>query len=211
MSFLFGGGDATISQRRDPVKEMQSQLRASIRSITRDVNKAKDQEKILTKEIKYYAKTNKLPLCATKAKELVRLRNHQTRLQNSIGQMSDLTHSLSNVSNTQVIQECMNKTGVLLKDLNRKTDLSKIMKMMQEYQFHTEAFQYKQESIQETIDNVMQTDNEDEVTNNTVEDIYLELGLDAIALLNSSSSSVPLNTSNDLASQLSSLQTATKN
>lgn len=186
MAFLFGGGNEDSNRphrKRDQVKDMQSQLRQSMRVVTRDSCKAKEQEKQLMLEIKQCAKANKYTLCNAKAKELVRTRIHQERLQATLGQMSGLCNNLSSISSTQVLQDCILKTGTLLQSLNKQTDVKKIMKMMDNYQVQSEQFSSKQEAVQETIDSVLETDNEATITENTVADVYLELGLDASLMI----------------------------
>jgi charged multivesicular body protein 2A len=207
MAFLFGGSDGShIYKPKNPIKETQSELRAAMRVISREASKLTEQEKPLMREIKLLAANNKHKQCETKAKELIRLRNHHAKLQLNLNQITGLTQNLSSMSNTQVIQDCIIKTEKILKTLNKKTDISHIMKTMNSFQLQNEQFNIKQETLQETMDSVMEIEDEDTVTDEMVGNIYRDLGIDASLRL---ATSFP-NLSKDeqsLASRLAALKT----
>jgi charged multivesicular body protein 2A len=194
MSFLFGGPESVKSYvPRNPVRETQSELRASIRTMKRELNKSMLQEKTLKLEIKKCASTNQIRFCTIKAKELVRLRNFQEKLQNTMCSLSSMDQNLSSISSTQVMQETLTKTSKLLSKLNKQTDAKGVVRAMHEYSREQEMFGMKQESIMETVDEAMQVENEDMCTNDAVADVFMELGLDASLVLSSGGATHPLN------------------
>lgn len=204
MSFLFGGPVAERRTPANPVRDMQSQMRDSMRALMRESRKANEQEKKLVVEIKHYAQLNRLQLVQVKAKELIRLRAHQEKLQTTHCSLSSLHQSLSSIASTQIMQETITKTSKLLKSLNQSMSVHGIMKAMHEYQSQHEQFATKQENLNETIDEVMKDENEDAATSDAVSDVLQELGLDASLVL----ARVPLAPLSDqqLASRLKALQ-----
>lgn len=183
MSFLFGGGVETTRAKKNPIRDMQAHLRQSMRTLQRDAFKSKEQEKQLMTDIKICARANRFELCAIKAKALVRLRSHQSRVQNTVLQLSSMEQSLGTVSATQVMQDTVKNTCKLLEKMNLQMNAAGIMKLMREYQQQSEEFSTKQEAIHESIDSAMETEDEESVTDATVADVYTELGLDTSLLM----------------------------
>lgn len=179
MAFLFGGDVETSRSRpADPIKDMQGELRNAMRSILRETTKSTQQEKGLITEIKRYAAVNKLQLATLKAKELVRLRSHQERLQTTHCQLTSLHQNLATVSSTQVMHDAMAKTTKLLQNLRGKMNPATIMKNMRAFQTESENFQTTQQTLQESLDDVFQSEDEAHITEQTIGQVFEELGLD---------------------------------
>ena len=177
MSFLFGGAPKTS---RDPVKDYQRDPRHAVRSMEREDLKAGAQEKALLASIAKHAKENKFDLCKVKAKELVRLRGHRTRLVTMKGHMTTLQHQLSTVQSARVMQDTMSKTTKLLQSLNRKLDAKSVHKMLLEFERQSTSFQDGQEILETTLDDLFEQDNERSDTDAAVASVFQELGLDTM-------------------------------
>jgi len=174
MSFLFGGARKV---NKDPVKDYQKELRHATRSMDREDINAANQEKVLASAITKFAKENKVDICKTKAKELVRLRAHRGRLATMKGHMSTLSQQLSTVQSAKVMQETMAKTTQLLRNLNTRMDAKAIHKMLLEYERQSIQFTDSQEVLEETLDGVFETENEQADTDQAVAGIFEELKL----------------------------------
>lgn len=180
MSFLFGGAPKV---KRDPIKEYQQDLRKSVRSMDREDIKAAAQEKVLITGMQKLANEQRLDLCKLKAKELIRLRAHRSRLMTMKGHLSTLQQQLATVGSAKIMQETVAKTTHLLRGLNQRLDARSIHKMLLEFERNSTAFQDGQEILEETLDDIFETDNEQAVTDQAVSGIFQELGFDMLELM----------------------------
>ena len=162
---------------------MQAQLRNAMRTIARDSSKTKAREESLVREIKVFGKNNKLQQCSMKAKELVRCRQQQSKLDNTYSQLGSLLDTVSNMSATKTMQDSVQGTAKLLRNLNASIDAKGIMRLMQDFQKQSDLFSNNQETIDESIDSALQVENEDNVSEDTVTAVLEELGLDAERIL----------------------------
>ena len=192
MAFIFGGGDPGQYRKKDPLREMQSELRSSLRLIHRETLKARHQERALALEIKTLAKSNQIQLCHLKARELVRLRVHLERLQNTSTQLTGMSQNLTSVALTQTMQTSIAQTSKMLKQYNSKTNVHSIMKMMREYALQSEQFEFKQEAVTDAIDDATATENEELATDSMVAGVLQELGVESLLRLSVASSQKPL-------------------
>lgn len=174
MSFLFGGAPQT---KKDPVRDYQKDLRHATRSMEREDIKAMAQEKNLIASITKHAKEQRIDLCKIKAKELVRLRAHRSRLTTMKGHMATLSQQLSTVQGAKVMQETMAKTTHLLRNLNARLDAKAIHKMLLEYERQSATFSDGQEILEQTLDGMFEADDEQSATDEAVSSIFDELQL----------------------------------
>lgn len=175
MSFLFGGAPKT---RRDPVKEYQQDLRKSVRSMDREDIKAAAQEKNVITNMQKLAKEQRLDLCKVKAKELIRLRAHRARLMTMKGHLTTLQQQLSTVASAKVMQETVAKTTHLLRGLNQRLDAQGIHRMLMEFEKNSTMFQDGQEILEDTLDNIFETEQEQCVTDQAISAVFQELGFE---------------------------------
>lgn len=180
MSFLFGGAPKT---RRDPVKEYQQDLRKSVRSMDREDIKAAAQEKNIISNMQKLAKEQRLDLCKVKAKELIRLRAHRARLMTMKGHLTTLQQQLSTVSSAKVMQETVAKTTHLLRGLNRRLDAQGIHRMLLEFERNSTMFQDGQEILEDTLDSIFETEQEQCVTEQAISAVYQELGFEIQSMM----------------------------
>jgi len=175
MSFLFGGASPN---KKNLIKEYQKDLRNSMRSIDREESKAASQEKILVANINRLAKERRFDICKAKAKELIRLRAHRSRLVTIKGYVSTLQYQLASVQSAKVVQETMAKTTHLLCSLNTEVDAKAIHNMLLEFERQSLAFGNKQEVLEETLDGIFKVENEQECTDEAMASVFQELGLE---------------------------------
>lgn len=178
MSFLFGGEKTSKS---DHVKDHLRDLRHAQRSMDREEIKACLQEKVLTVLIKKNANEQRIDICRTKAKELIRLRSHRSRLATMKGHMSTLSHQLSTVQSAAKMQETVLRTTSVLKSLNTKIDAKGVHRMLLEFERHNSQFTMNQEVLEETLDKTFETEGEPEAMDDAISGVFSELGLDLSA------------------------------
>jgi division protein CdvB (Snf7/Vps24/ESCRT-III family) len=207
MSFLFGGAPKVT---KDPVKDYQRDLRHAVRSMDREDIKAVAQERILLTTLGKLAQEQRVDLCKAKAKELVRLRAHRNRLATMKGHMTTLSQQLSTVQSAKVMQETMAKTTALLKKLNTRMDASSIHKLLLEFERQSTVFSDGQEIVEQTLDGIFETEDEQSITEEAVANVLqevglkLELGMSSATRAQSGLDTVELN---DLEARLQNLKT----
>jgi len=207
MAFLFGGARKANSE---PIKDYQRELRKAIRTMDREDMKGALEEKTLINIITKQAREQKYDICKTKAKELIRLRAHRARLATMKGHMSTLSHQLSTVQSAKVMQETLTKTTHLLKGLNNRLDAKAIFKMLTEFERQSHQFSDTQGVLEETLDSIFETDNEQAMTEDAVSGIFEELKLNIeldLSRAKADHSLHPLYSDTDLASKLQNLKT----
>jgi len=176
MSFIFGGAKHVV--KKNPFKEYQRDITRSVRSMDREDLKHAVQEKELISNIKTLAKEQKFDLCNARAKDLVTLRAHRHRLATMKRHMSVLQYHLSTVQSAQVIQDIVSKTALLLNNLNAHTDAKGNNSILFEFEKQTATFNDRQEIFEETLDSIFDADNENTITDQTVANVFSELGLE---------------------------------
>lgn len=177
MAFLFGGANTTA---RSPLREQQTALHRAIRDTTREDSRAGVEESRLGQEIKRHAAQGRVDLCMARAKELVRVRAHRTRLATMRGHMTGLTHQLGSFQGTQRMTEVLAKTALALRGINRQMDPRAVQHMLQEYERQSGLLAASQEIVGEGLDGVLEMDDEQDATDSAVADVLRDLGLSMI-------------------------------
>lgn len=199
MAFLFGGGDDSASSgaSRDPIRCYQDELYKGCRTLDREDFKAGHQEKELRDSITRYARAQRYDMCRIKAKELIRLREHRKRLVTTRGHMSSLIQQLSTVHGTKTLHSVMAKTTKLLQSVNTKImDPIAVQRMLHEFERQSNAMQDSKETLEESMDDIFQSEGEDDAMDDAMSSIFAELRIDAdAALLRSASVSTTKNVS----------------
>ncbi len=178
MAFLFGGASP---KARSPLREQQAALHRGIRDSTREDARAGLEERRLGEEIKRHAAQGHVDLCMVRAKELVRVRAHRTRLATMRGHMTGLTHQLGAFQGTQRMAEVLAKTALALRGINRQMDPRAVQSMLLEYERQSGLMAASQEVVEEGLDGVLEMDNEQDATDSAVADVLRDLGLSIMA------------------------------
>jgi division protein CdvB (Snf7/Vps24/ESCRT-III family) len=184
MAFLFGGGRQS---KTDTIKGFQRKVAGNARGMDREIARMDLQEAALQRELSRCAKESKLDTATLKAKEIVRLRAHKTRLRAVKEQMGGLAQQLQGVHMTGKIQESLCGTVQMLQTLNSRMDAGSVSKMLVEYERQTVQMQAKQELMDDAMDSGFEADGEQDDCNEAVISVLEEVGLDARAQLESRS------------------------
>ena len=214
MAFLFGGGKALGAAKVDPIKEYQRDLRHAQRSMDREDLKAAAQERSLLADILRQAKDRKLDQCKTRVRELIRLRGHRARMSTMKGHMTSLGQQLTTVQGAKSMQGIMSKTNRLLQGLNKTMDARAVHRMLIDYERQSSTFTASQEVVEETLDSMFETDGEQEATDDAMQGVLEELGLDLSFKLGAASAATSLQTEDvdlaDIEARLSRLKASSQ-
>lgn len=194
MAFLFGG------ERRvpaDPIREHQSEIRRAIRGMDREDARSAASEKQLLRAITQAAQEQRLPQCKAKARELVRLRAHRARLYGVRTHLTGLSQQLEAVRGTQQVHRVVEQTTALMRGLNARLTPKAGVQLLAEFERQNAALAAGQEVMQETLDSVLEADDEQEASDDALANIFLELGLHEAAGLHRASLAASLDPAAD--------------
>lgn len=169
---MFGGARPTQS---NTLKSYASDIRKHIRSMQREESKSSQNEKNIIKEIKLMAQKQEINMAKIKAKELVRSRVFRKRLAITQQGLSCLAQELSIMQSSQKTQEILEKTTKILQALNSKMDIGSTYKMLMEFDKQNTTMSEKQDIVDESLDSMFDTDNNE--IDMTMTSVFEELGL----------------------------------
>ncbi len=174
MAFLFGGARKSGQEN---LREYQRKIASSARGMEREMARMDQQEKGLQRELARCAADSNLEVATAKAKEMVRLRAHRSRVRGMKGHMLALAQQLQTVQSTQKMQETLAQTGRMLQGLNARTDAVAVARMLAEFEKQNTLMANKQEVMEDTLDGMFEVEGELEATNEAVLDVLQEAGL----------------------------------
>lgn len=175
MSFLFGGARPSGA---DCLRDYQRKIAASARGMEREVARLDQQERVLQKDLAKCATDSNLEAATSKAKEMVRLRAHRSRVRGMKGHMTALSQQLHTVQSTNKMQETLANTARMLQGLNSRTDAVGVARMLAEFEKQNTLMANKQEVMEDTLDSTFEVEGELEATNEAVLTVLQEAGLD---------------------------------
>jgi len=175
MSFIFGGARASGG---DNLRDYQRKIAGSARGMEREVARMDQQERALQKDLAKCAAESNLEAATAKAREMVRLRAHRSRVRGMKGHMTALAQQLQTVSSTNKMQETLANTARMLQGLNSRTDAVGVGRMLAEFEKQSTLMATKQEVMEDTLDGTFEVEGELEATNEAVLVVLQEAGLD---------------------------------
>ena len=187
MSFLFGGARKSGQEN---IRDYQRKIASSARGMEREMARMDQQEKGLQRELARCAVESNLEVATAKAKEMVRLRAHRSRVRGMKGHMLALAQQLQTVQSTQKMQETLAQTGRMLQGLNSRTDAVAVARMLAEFEKQNTLMANKQEVMEDTLDGMFEVEGELEATNEAVLDVLQEAGLNVQSRLKGVASGV---------------------
>jgi charged multivesicular body protein 2A len=180
MAFLFGGARPS---GQDSLKDFQRQIQTSARGMEREAMRLDRKEKLLQAELTKCGKDGKMEQATRKAKEMVRLRAHRSRLFKLNENMTGLANQLQIVNSSQKIQETIGQTMRMLQGLNARFDASSVARMLAEFEKQNVLMANKQEIVDDTLDNAFEVDGELDATSEAVLEVLEAAGLDTRAMM----------------------------
>lgn len=176
MSFLFGGKQKTPEE---VMKEYKRGIDRSVREMDREVTRLQNQEKKLIIEMKKCAKDGQqMPVIQIKAKDLVRTRQMITKFYTMKSQMQSISLRLQTIKSTQAMQEAMKGAAKAMRQMNQKTDLAGMHKILQDFEKENDIMTSKQEDMDGAMDDMFQADGEEGQIEDVVGQVLAEIGID---------------------------------
>ncbi|XP_068669052.1 vacuolar protein sorting-associated protein 2 homolog 1-like [Aristolochia californica] len=174
MSFLFG-------KRKSPaelLRENKRMLDKSIREIERERQGLQTQEKKLIVEIKKTAKQGQMGAVKVMAKDLIRTRHQITKFYALKSQLQGVSLRMQTLKSTQAMGDAMKGVTKAMGQMNRQMNLPALQKIMMEFERQNEKMEMVTEVMGDAIDDALEGDEEEAETEELVNQVLDEIGID---------------------------------
>ncbi|XP_003384449.1 PREDICTED: charged multivesicular body protein 2a-like [Amphimedon queenslandica] len=173
MSFLFG-------KRKTP-EEMLRQNQRALQKVIRELEKERTalerQEKKLITDIKKMAKSGQMDAVKIMAKDLVRTRAFIKKFILMKANIQGISLKIQTLKSQASMATAMKGVTKALKRMNSKINLPNLQKIMMEFERESEIMDIKEETMTDTMDDVLGEGDEEEETEVIVSQVLDELGI----------------------------------
>jgi len=159
------------------IREQQRMVNKSVRSLERERAGLERTEKKLISDIKVLAKKGEMKSCKIMAKDLVRIRKHQSKFINLTSQLRAISLQMTAMASTQQLTESMKSVTRSMMALNRQVNLPQLQKVMAEFAKQAEMMDMKQEIMGDSIEDAMEDDEDEEESEQVVNQVLDEIGI----------------------------------
>jgi len=180
MSFLFGGARP---KAQDTFRDYHRKAASNARGMEREIARLDKEESVLQAELKRCGTDGKIETATMKAKELIRLRSHRSRLQTMRSHMLGLSQQLQTMDTSTKMQDTLCGTAKMLQNVNARFDAGSISRMLGDFERQNVLLKEKQEIVEECMESSLEVDGETDATSDAVLGVLQEAGLDLGARL----------------------------
>ncbi|XP_024369964.1 vacuolar protein sorting-associated protein 2 homolog 3 isoform X1 [Physcomitrium patens] len=163
---------------KEVLRASKREMSNATRGIEREINSLQIEEKKLVAEIKKTAKAGNDAATKILARQLIRLRQQITKLQESRSQMRGVaTHTQAMHANTAVAGAMKGATKAMA-SMNKQMEPAKTAKIMQEFQRQSAQMDMTTEMMSDSIDDALDGDEAEEETEELTAQVLDEIGAD---------------------------------
>lgn len=174
MEMLFGSRKTPAEM----LKQHQRSLTKASRELDRERTKLEAQEKKLIIEIKKSAKNGQHNAAKIQAKDLVRTRRYVHNFYQMRTQLQAVGLKIQTLKSTAQMTEALKGVTKAMASMNKKVQLPGIQKIMMDFTRESEMMDMKQEMLEDTVEDVMEFDGEEEETDEVLQKVLDEIGVD---------------------------------
>jgi len=160
------------------IREQKRNVDRSVRQLEREKVGLQRQEAKLIQDIKKAAQSNQMGSVKIMAKDLVRIRKHQTKFVNLTAQLRAVALQMSTTASTQALTESMRKVSRAMAALNGTINLPHLQKIMMEFAKQSEQMDMKSEMVGDAVEDVMDNAEDEEESEQVVSQVLDEIGVD---------------------------------
>ena len=175
MSFLFGGARP---KAQDTFRDYHRKAASNARGMEREIARLDKDEQILQSELKKCGTDGRMDVATLKAKELIRLRSHRSRLQTMRSHMMGLSQQLQTMDTSTKMQDTLCGTAKMLQSVNARFDAAAMSRMIGDFERQNVLLKEKQEIVEESMESSLEVDGELDATSDAVLGVLQEAGLD---------------------------------
>eukprot|EP01091_Cochliopodium_minus_P008478 TRINITY_DN1933_c0_g1_i1.p1 TRINITY_DN1933_c0_g1~~TRINITY_DN1933_c0_g1_i1.p1 ORF type:complete len:233 (-),score=75.70 TRINITY_DN1933_c0_g1_i1:45-743(-) len=162
---------------KEMLRESQKELRGGIRQLDRERTRMQQSEKKLIVEIKKLAQQGQLGAARIMAKDLVRTRAAVQKFYKMKAQLQAVSIRIQTMQSTNTMAEAMKGAVRAMMRMNKGMNIPALQKIMMEFEKQGEIMDMKQEMMDDTMDGVMGEDGEEEETDEIVNQVLDEIGI----------------------------------
>lgn len=166
-----------FAPRKTPQEILRQHKRSidrAVRDIDRERTKLEQQEKKLQADIKIMAKQN-MNACKVMAKDLIKTRNHITKLYEMRTQMQAVGLKIQTLGSNAQMADAMKGVSRTMRVMNKRMKLPQIAKIMQQFEAESEILDMKQDMMNDNFDEM--NEDEEEETEEVVQQVLDEIGI----------------------------------
>lgn len=172
---------AALFGRRKTPEEMLRQNQRALNKVMRELDRERAQlerqEKKLVVDIKKMAKSGQMDAVKIMAKDLVRTRGFVKKFILMRANIQGIALKIQTLKSQAAMATAMKGVTKALKRMNTKLNLPQLQKIMMEFERESEIMDLKEETISDTIDDVLGEGDEEEETEVIVSQVLDELGI----------------------------------
>lgn len=171
---------AIFGRRKTPeeiLRQNQRALNKVMRELDRERGQLERQEKKLIIDIKKMAKSGQMDAVKIMAKDLVRTRGFIKKFILMKANIQGIALKLQTLKSQAAMANAMKGVTKALKRMNNKLNLPQLQKIMMEFERESEIMDIKEETIADTMDDVLGEGDEEEETEIIVNQVLDELGI----------------------------------
>lgn len=174
MEYLFG-------RRKTPEEILRENKRAidrAIRELEREKTRMEQQEVKLGNEIRKNAKANQMDSVKIMAKDLVRTKSQIKKFNIMKANLQAISLKTATLKSQNSMAQAMRGVSQGLVRMNRQMNLPAIHHIINEFQKQTDMVDMKEEMINDVMDDVFEEDTDEQETDNVVNQVLGELGIE---------------------------------
>jgi len=152
-------------------------IRKSIREIEREMRKLETSCKQITNETRKVATQGKMNEARMMARDLVRTRKHIERMYRMKTQLTAVNLRVQTIKSQNAMTEAMRGVTRAMLSMNRQINLPGLQQIMMEFERQSEFMDMKEESINDTMEEMYDDDNEEEETDDIINQVLDEIGI----------------------------------
>lgn len=175
----FGFGE-TPEQR---LRRYKRTIDRAVREVDRERMKMQRVEQQRKNEIKKLAREGQLKSTRIAARDLVRVRNNVAKMYELRSQMQSVQMQLSAMRSSEAMTEAMRGIVGSMQLMNKQVNLPKINKILRDFERESEVLSMKQEVVDDAMDDAIADGDESEETEEIVNQVLDELGLEKASRL----------------------------
>merc|ERR1712037_3781 len=177
MSFLFGKKKTPAQMMR----ENQRLLQRAMRDLDRERAAMEKQEQKIIADIKKMAKKNEMGTVKIMAKDLVRTRNTCKKFMLMRANIQGVSLKMTTIKSQHAMSEAMKGVTRAMGRMNKQMNLPQVQKIMQQFEKESEIMDMKEEMMNDVMDDAMGDEDDEEESENLVNKVLDELGLENMA------------------------------
>eukprot|EP00892_Ulva_mutabilis_P008332 jgi/Ulvmu1/5871/UM025_0133.1 len=174
--------EGLFGKKKTPAEMLRENKRLidkSIREIDRERNSLQTQERKLIEEMKKNAKNGQMDSVKVLAKSLVRNRQYVTKMHGMKANLQAVSLKITTLKSTEAMAKAMAGATKAMGTMNKRMNIPALAKIMKEFERQNAKMDQVEEMMGDAMDDVFEEGDEEEETDKLVQQVFLEIGINA--------------------------------